>query len=155
MITACKSYITNNNTATIWSQPRERVMEKLQAAIRLKQVGGKSMWKTEYKVRFRRTWLGKLYFICGNNVIIKEKWNNWKIPFGTGAFILKLRGNAVQCRSYRNGISLLSLTVLLIWKLLGFSCLSFSRKFLLMWWGGMCVVEMKTEGVTELNVFQR
>uniref|UniRef100_A0A8C3KPH9 Dynein axonemal heavy chain 5 n=1 Tax=Calidris pygmaea TaxID=425635 RepID=A0A8C3KPH9_9CHAR len=37
MITACKSYITNNNTANIWSQPRERVLEKLQAAIRLKQ----------------------------------------------------------------------------------------------------------------------
>ncbi|PKU48615.1 dynein heavy chain axonemal [Limosa lapponica baueri] len=37
MITACKSYITNNNTATIWSQPREGVLEKLQAAIRLKQ----------------------------------------------------------------------------------------------------------------------
>ncbi|NWQ86048.1 DYH5 protein, partial [Burhinus bistriatus] len=37
MITACKSYITNNNVATIWSQPWERVMEKLQAAIRLKQ----------------------------------------------------------------------------------------------------------------------
>nr|XP_021143896.1 dynein heavy chain 5, axonemal [Columba livia] len=37
MITACKAYITNNNTATIWNQPQERVMEKLQAAIRLKQ----------------------------------------------------------------------------------------------------------------------
>ncbi|XP_010139316.1 PREDICTED: dynein heavy chain 5, axonemal-like, partial [Buceros rhinoceros silvestris] len=37
MITACKSYITNNNTATIWNQPQEKVMEKLQAAIRLKQ----------------------------------------------------------------------------------------------------------------------
>ncbi|XP_074682115.1 dynein axonemal heavy chain 5 isoform X1 [Strix aluco] len=37
MITACKSYITNNNTATIWNQPQKRVMEKLQAAIRLKQ----------------------------------------------------------------------------------------------------------------------
>ncbi|NXL61516.1 DYH5 protein, partial [Chordeiles acutipennis] len=37
MITACKSYITNNNMATIWNQPQERVMEKLQATIRLKQ----------------------------------------------------------------------------------------------------------------------
>ncbi|KAJ7395639.1 hypothetical protein BTVI_152782 [Pitangus sulphuratus] len=37
MITACKSYIANNGTATIWNQPQERVMEKLQAAIRLKQ----------------------------------------------------------------------------------------------------------------------
>lgn len=39
MITACKSYITNNDTATIWNQPPDRVMEKLRAAIRLKQVG--------------------------------------------------------------------------------------------------------------------
>ncbi|XP_027744232.1 dynein heavy chain 5, axonemal isoform X6 [Empidonax traillii] len=37
MITACKSYIANNGMATIWNQPQERVMEKLQAAIRLKQ----------------------------------------------------------------------------------------------------------------------
>ncbi|XP_051632386.1 dynein axonemal heavy chain 5-like, partial [Manacus candei] len=37
MITACKSYIANNDTTTIWNQPQERVMEKLQAAIRLKQ----------------------------------------------------------------------------------------------------------------------
>uniref|UniRef100_A0A803XWP5 Dynein axonemal heavy chain 5 n=1 Tax=Meleagris gallopavo TaxID=9103 RepID=A0A803XWP5_MELGA len=29
MITACKSYITNNGTATIWNQPPDRVMEKL------------------------------------------------------------------------------------------------------------------------------
>ncbi|POI29281.1 hypothetical protein CIB84_006969, partial [Bambusicola thoracicus] len=37
MITACKSYITNNDTATIWNQPADSVMEKLHAAIRLKQ----------------------------------------------------------------------------------------------------------------------
>uniref|UniRef100_A0A8C3EUT6 Dynein axonemal heavy chain 5 n=1 Tax=Corvus moneduloides TaxID=1196302 RepID=A0A8C3EUT6_CORMO len=37
MITACKSYIANNGTATIWNQPQERIMEKLQAAIKLKQ----------------------------------------------------------------------------------------------------------------------
>uniref|UniRef100_G1N2L4 Dynein axonemal heavy chain 5 n=1 Tax=Meleagris gallopavo TaxID=9103 RepID=G1N2L4_MELGA len=37
MITACKSYITNNGTATIWNQPPDRVMEKLRAAIQLKQ----------------------------------------------------------------------------------------------------------------------
>nr|XP_013808177.1 PREDICTED: dynein heavy chain 5, axonemal isoform X2 [Apteryx mantelli mantelli] len=37
LITACKSYITNNDTATIWNQPQERVLEKLRAAIRLKQ----------------------------------------------------------------------------------------------------------------------
>ncbi|OXB65197.1 hypothetical protein ASZ78_004954 [Callipepla squamata] len=37
MITACKSYITNNDTATIWNQPQDIVMEKLHAAIQLKQ----------------------------------------------------------------------------------------------------------------------
>lgn len=43
MITACKSYIANNGTATIWNQPQERVVEKLQAAIGLKQVGGNNI----------------------------------------------------------------------------------------------------------------
>lgn len=38
MITACKAYITNNNSATIWDQPQDVVLEKIQAAIRLKQV---------------------------------------------------------------------------------------------------------------------
>ncbi|RMC15911.1 hypothetical protein DUI87_08116 [Hirundo rustica rustica] len=37
MISACKSYIANNDTDTIWNQPQETVVEKLQAAIRLKQ----------------------------------------------------------------------------------------------------------------------
>ncbi|XP_054841808.1 dynein axonemal heavy chain 5 [Eublepharis macularius] len=37
MITACKAYITKNNTATIWDQPQDDVLEKIQAAIRLKQ----------------------------------------------------------------------------------------------------------------------
>ncbi|KAH0618009.1 hypothetical protein JD844_016916 [Phrynosoma platyrhinos] len=37
MITSCKAYITNNNTATIWDQPQDVVLEKIQAAIRLKQ----------------------------------------------------------------------------------------------------------------------
>ncbi|XP_038626369.1 dynein heavy chain 5, axonemal [Tachyglossus aculeatus] len=37
MITACKAYLTNNSTATIWEQPQNVVMEKLLAAIRLKQ----------------------------------------------------------------------------------------------------------------------
>lgn len=39
MITACKSYITNNGTATIWDQPQDAVAEKLRAAIRLNEVG--------------------------------------------------------------------------------------------------------------------
>lgn len=61
MITACKSYIANSDTATIWNQPQERVVEKLQAAIRLKLVGGKNIQKTNYKVIFRRARIGKFY----------------------------------------------------------------------------------------------
>lgn len=38
MITACKAYITNSGSATIWDQPQDVVAEKLQAAIRLNQV---------------------------------------------------------------------------------------------------------------------
>ncbi|KAM4704637.1 dynein axonemal heavy chain 5 [Rhinophrynus dorsalis] len=37
MITACKSYITNNKTATIWTQPQDVVVEKLKSAIKLNQ----------------------------------------------------------------------------------------------------------------------
>ncbi|KAG8442619.1 hypothetical protein GDO86_011415 [Hymenochirus boettgeri] len=37
MITACKAYITNNNTATIWAQHQEAVVEKLKSAIKLNQ----------------------------------------------------------------------------------------------------------------------
>jgi hypothetical protein len=38
MISACKAHITNNGTATIWSQPQEIVMQKIAAVIKLKQV---------------------------------------------------------------------------------------------------------------------
>ena len=38
MISACKAHITNNGTATIWSQPQDMVMQKIAAAIKLKQV---------------------------------------------------------------------------------------------------------------------
>lgn len=38
MITACKAYITNNDTATIWEQDQNTVAEKLKAAIRLNEV---------------------------------------------------------------------------------------------------------------------
>lgn len=38
MITACKAYITNNGSATIWDQHQDVVAEKLRAAIRLNQV---------------------------------------------------------------------------------------------------------------------
>uniref|UniRef100_A0A5F8GJ93 Dynein axonemal heavy chain 5 n=1 Tax=Monodelphis domestica TaxID=13616 RepID=A0A5F8GJ93_MONDO len=37
MITACKLYITNNGTATIWDQPQDVVVEKILSAIKLKQ----------------------------------------------------------------------------------------------------------------------
>lgn len=38
MISACKAYITNNGTASVWSQPQDVVVEKLLSAIKLKQV---------------------------------------------------------------------------------------------------------------------
>ncbi|XP_061445335.1 dynein axonemal heavy chain 5 isoform X5 [Rhineura floridana] len=50
MITACKAYITNNNTATIWDQPQDVVLEKIQAAIRLKQEYQNSFHKTKQKL---------------------------------------------------------------------------------------------------------
>lgn len=53
-------------------------MEKLQAAIRLKQVGGKMMRKTEYKVRYRRALLGKLYMMKHQ----KNSLWNWSVCIG-------------------------------------------------------------------------
>ncbi|XP_053253117.1 dynein axonemal heavy chain 5 isoform X2 [Podarcis raffonei] len=50
MITACKAYITNNNTATIWDQPQDVVLEKIQAAIRLKQEYQNCFHKTKQKL---------------------------------------------------------------------------------------------------------
>lgn len=38
MISACKAHITNNGTATIWSQPQDIVTQKIMSAIQLKQV---------------------------------------------------------------------------------------------------------------------
>lgn len=38
MISACKAYITNNGTASMWSQPQDVVVEKILSAIKLKQV---------------------------------------------------------------------------------------------------------------------
>lgn len=38
MISACKAYITNNGTASIWNQPQDVVVEKILSAIKLKQV---------------------------------------------------------------------------------------------------------------------
>ncbi|CAI5780204.1 dynein heavy chain 5, axonemal [Podarcis lilfordi] len=50
MITACKAYITNNSTATIWDQPQDVVLEKIQAAIRLKQEYQNCFHKTKQKL---------------------------------------------------------------------------------------------------------
>uniref|UniRef100_A0A672PDE8 Dynein axonemal heavy chain 5 n=1 Tax=Sinocyclocheilus grahami TaxID=75366 RepID=A0A672PDE8_SINGR len=50
MITACKAYITNNGSATIWDQPQEVVSEKLKAAIRLNQEYQKYFQKTKQKL---------------------------------------------------------------------------------------------------------
>ncbi|XP_060727240.1 dynein axonemal heavy chain 5 [Tachysurus vachellii] len=47
MITACKAYITNNGSATIWDQPQDVVAEKLRAAIRLNQEYQKYFHKTK------------------------------------------------------------------------------------------------------------
>lgn len=38
MITACKAYITDNGTNSIWDQPQQVIIEKIKAAIRLNQV---------------------------------------------------------------------------------------------------------------------
>ncbi|XP_041649230.1 dynein heavy chain 5, axonemal [Cheilinus undulatus] len=46
MITACKAYITNNGSNSIWDQPQEVVVDKIKAAIHLNQ---------EYQRYFRKT----------------------------------------------------------------------------------------------------
>lgn len=38
MITACKAYITNNGSNSIWDQPQQVVADKIKAAIHLNQV---------------------------------------------------------------------------------------------------------------------
>lgn len=38
MITACKNYITNNGANSIWDQPQQVVVNKINAAIHLNQV---------------------------------------------------------------------------------------------------------------------
>ncbi|XP_065102327.2 dynein axonemal heavy chain 5 [Paramisgurnus dabryanus] len=51
MITACKAYITNNGSATVWDQPQDVVSEKLKAAIRLNQEYQKYFQKTKQKLK--------------------------------------------------------------------------------------------------------
>uniref|UniRef100_A0A8C8C8Z2 Dynein, axonemal, heavy chain 5 n=1 Tax=Oncorhynchus tshawytscha TaxID=74940 RepID=A0A8C8C8Z2_ONCTS len=50
MITACKTYITNNGSASIWDQPQGVVAEKLKAAIHLNQEYQKCFHKTKKKL---------------------------------------------------------------------------------------------------------
>ncbi|XP_060776773.1 dynein axonemal heavy chain 5-like [Neoarius graeffei] len=50
MITACKAYITNNGSATIWDQPQDVVAEKLRAAISLNQEYQKYFHKTKHNL---------------------------------------------------------------------------------------------------------
>lgn len=38
MITACKNYITNNGANSIWDQPQQVIVNKINAAIHLNQV---------------------------------------------------------------------------------------------------------------------
>ncbi|XP_028835842.1 dynein heavy chain 5, axonemal isoform X2 [Denticeps clupeoides] len=47
MITACKAYITNNGTKTIWDQPQDTVSERIKAAINLNQEYQKYFHKTK------------------------------------------------------------------------------------------------------------
>ncbi|KAF7478847.1 hypothetical protein GHT09_009981 [Marmota monax] len=48
MISACKAYITNNGTTSIWNQPQDVVMEKILSAIKLKQDIVATIKKKEY-----------------------------------------------------------------------------------------------------------
>ncbi|XP_053058018.1 dynein axonemal heavy chain 5 isoform X1 [Acinonyx jubatus] len=51
MISACKAYITNNGTASIWSQPQDVVVEKILSAIKLKQEYQRCFHKTKQKLK--------------------------------------------------------------------------------------------------------
>nr|XP_032816356.1 dynein heavy chain 5, axonemal isoform X1 [Petromyzon marinus] len=46
MLTACKAYMSNNGTASVWEQPQEAVIKKIEACVRLNQ---------EYQQCFHRT----------------------------------------------------------------------------------------------------
>ncbi|EPQ10653.1 Dynein heavy chain 5, axonemal [Myotis brandtii] len=51
MISACKAYITNNGTASVWSQPQDVVVEKILSAIKLKQEYQLCFHKTKQKLK--------------------------------------------------------------------------------------------------------
>ncbi|XP_044063801.1 dynein axonemal heavy chain 5 isoform X1 [Siniperca chuatsi] len=50
MITACKAYITNNGSNSIWDQPQEVVADKIKAAIHLNQAYQRYFHKTKEKL---------------------------------------------------------------------------------------------------------
>ncbi|XP_024103279.2 dynein axonemal heavy chain 5 [Pongo abelii] len=51
IISACKAYITNNGTASIWNQPQDVVEEKILSAIKLKQEYQHCFHKTKQKLK--------------------------------------------------------------------------------------------------------
>uniref|UniRef100_A0A2I3GCS9 Dynein axonemal heavy chain 5 n=1 Tax=Nomascus leucogenys TaxID=61853 RepID=A0A2I3GCS9_NOMLE len=51
IISACKAYITNNGTASIWNQPQDVVVEKILSAIKLKQEYQHCFHKTKQKLK--------------------------------------------------------------------------------------------------------
>nr|XP_054361159.1 dynein axonemal heavy chain 5 [Mirounga angustirostris] len=51
MISACKAYITNNGTDSIWSQPQDVVVEKILSAIKLKQEYQHCFHKVKQKLK--------------------------------------------------------------------------------------------------------
>ncbi|KAJ0065958.1 hypothetical protein NL108_000216 [Boleophthalmus pectinirostris] len=51
MITACKAYITNNGSYTIWDQPQELVAEKIRASISLNKEYQQCYQKTKQKLQ--------------------------------------------------------------------------------------------------------
>ena len=50
MITACKSYITEDGLMSIWEQPTEELIPKLQACIKLNHEYQKCFQKTKQKL---------------------------------------------------------------------------------------------------------
>ncbi|XP_008567303.1 PREDICTED: dynein heavy chain 5, axonemal, partial [Galeopterus variegatus] len=51
MISACKAYITNNGTASVWNQPQDVVVEKILSAIKLKQEYQHCFHETKQKLK--------------------------------------------------------------------------------------------------------
>ncbi|XP_069898297.1 dynein axonemal heavy chain 5 [Dipodomys merriami] len=51
MISACKAYITNSGTASIWNQPQDVLMEKILSAIKLKQEYQNCFHQTKQKLK--------------------------------------------------------------------------------------------------------